>query len=389
MTIINVPNLAAGFAPDAPPTTLRWFRNGIAPPAPGAAKLADRLNLLMAQRMRQQFAKAAVYGQNSDFDSGTLADLTAYRFICFTGPLTTTIRFFWAMLPTSQTPASTPYAQVVMTGGLTGSGSVTTQPKVFFVRQGTESDAGSLFWLIQDVAVSPANFYRFEVHFVNGARPVSCSAWEVPKYTIDSNVTPNVIDPAPYFQGGPILDTNLTPIINAADDIWKSGHPLFWYCQDFPANSISTTSATAANPFDASTVPSATSGGYKISVPYSGSWSSSSVPVIFWCYAAIAAGGSGNLIFKDQNANILGTIPVINTTADWLSVTGNLTDSSGSPETTQVDVYLQSDGTHKLNVEAFGCFMHDGSDILTVPPLSWLGARPRYVGSVSEVMTAR
>lgn len=383
MSVIQLPAIASD--PELEQAfSLRWFRNGIGPPADGMRRLGEALDAVMGLRTRCLYARPQNYDPSGDFDSGTSADIVVSRFAVHTGPVTTKARARFCFLPVKgATPASPAYAQWVTTTGLSGSGTATSLARVYtpYATASGNLYASELFESEIAFALSPDTDYRFELHLVNKCRLVSCSVFEEPRSALDTDTDANAVEINGYVQGGPIRNDQVNDLITAADLIWRNGHPLFWWSHDLPGDVVTRVSATPANHFDQTvTAATTTTRGFPISVPYSGSLDSSNVPVVMWCYASVAA-GTGTVTYKDQGNATIGTINVTSSTADWYWTTGNLTDATLGADTSKVDVLIAGTGAAAISVYAFGCFMRATADanLSAVVPLSWMPHFPDQI----------
>jgi hypothetical protein len=362
VTIVAVQDLASAFPDGSPPPTLRYFRNGIAPPAPGGRALANQINSLLGRRLRPLCQYANVYGLHADFDSASTSDLTCHRFAFRTGPVTTSLRWQVAALPYLGSPSAADVTiYLALTPGLTGGGTATNTTLSIPHATATNLTADDLIWLTYEIAVAPDSFYRIEIHRSNLARMVSTSVFEVLQLSLDTATYGIVPDPTTYYENAPITQQQTEALILAADKIWRRGHPLGWWSADIPGDERTRTSATAANLWDQTVAaPTGTSPGWPVSVPYAGSLDSADVPVMFWAYAE-CVGGTGTVTFRDQNDVVLGTINPVGA-ATWYAVRGNLTDNTAGAQTTKVDVFFAGDATNACNVYAAGVFMDAADD---------------------------
>jgi len=376
--VSRVPVLAPGVAfPDSsPPRTLKSFRNGIGTPASGTRSLGDRLNSLLGARLRVLGSYSNVYGLHANFDSASTADLACHRFAFRVGPVTTKVRWNGAFLPVLGSPDPADVTCVLtLTTGLTGSGDAISTTLSLPQTNLSTSDlsADNLTWMQRDLDVTPDGFYRLEIHRTNLARMVSSSIYEIVPATLDTLSFDFVPDGPSYYQGAPITHPQFEDLMRAGDKVWRRGAQLGWWTIDLPGDERSRVSATPANLWDQTlAAPAATSPGWPVYRPYSGSLESSNVPVIFWVYADCVA-GTGTITLRDQNNVTLGTINPVDTAA-WYSVRCNLTDATLSFPTTKADVFFGGDGTNACKVYACGLFMDAGDDAIltsaTVAPMA-------------------
>lgn len=358
---ILIPSLANSGLFDNSRVTKRWFRNGQTPSAPIAKRLAENFNQAMAQRQRVVFGKANVLGLHADFDSATNTDTTTWRTAFHTGPMTRTIRArtLFLPLPTATSISGAPYAQWTLTTGLTGAGTSTVQTAMTVPGFSATSDftADELFSIEQEWSVSPDADYRIELHQVNRARPISASVYEMPRELLLTDQDPYAIDSSSIYQGGPIVQGPIEQMMQAAQELWRLGQPLFHWSIDLPGDVRTRTTNTARNMIDQTvTAASSTSPGWPVSVSYSGTLESSQVPVVMWAYASCPS-GTGALTWRDQANNVIGNIAPAGAAA-WYSTTGVLQDASSAAETTKVDVFFAGDGTHTTTVYAVGMFVY-------------------------------
>lgn len=371
MTVVAVQDFSTAFPAGSPPRTTRYERNGIAPPAIGPRQLANQLNTLLGRRLRPLAQYSNVYGLHADFDSASTSDLTCHRFAFRTGPVTSALRWQLAALPLLGSPTSSDVTiALTLTTGLTGGGTSTTTTLSFpHASTGATLTADDLNWQQAGILVEPDTYYRAELHRTNLARLVSSSLFEVMPVTMDTTIQTIACDASAFFNGGPITQAQIESLNLAADKVWRRGHPLGWWTTDLPGDERSRTSGTAANLWDQTiATPTSISPGWPVSVPYSGSLDSASVPVICWAYAE-CSGGTGAVTFRDQDNTTLATISPVGA-ATWYAVTGNLADNAQGAQTTKVDVFFAGDGTHACKVYAVGLFMDAGDDAVLSSPTS-------------------
>ena len=392
MTRLTVPNLATELAEGATPYTLRWFRHGIAPPGIAAKRLAEHCNLMLAQRCRVVFSHAGVYRADGNtggifegFDTESNSDLTTYRGAFHTGPVTTRLRVKFCLLPpdSETTATSSAYVQWTLMTGLTGTGNTVVQQQISVPTESGLTDDFQLheaFEASHTIDVSPDTNYRIELHQVNRIRVVSCSVYEEPRTSLDTDVDTAAVDTSTFSAATPITQQQFRDIMVAADKVWRVGQPLLQWTADVASAGTnlaheprSRTSATQANVLDQSyTAANASAPGYAVNVRYSGTLDSANVPTVFWAYASCVS-GTGTLTFRDQSDNVLATISPAGAAA-WYSTTGSLKDAAGSPQTTKVDVLFAGDAANACVVYAFGAFVHDGTTTLPASHLAtnWL-----------------
>jgi hypothetical protein len=373
MTVVATQDLASVFPAGDPPPTLKYFRNGIAPPAPGGRALANQINALLGRRLRPLGQYCNVYGLHADFDSASTSDLACHRFAFRTGPTTTSVRWQVGALPYIGTPSAADVTiYLTLTSGITSGGTATTTTISVPYSTATDLTADDLVWLNSEISVSPDSYYRAEVHRTNLARMVSSSLFELQQLTLDTDTHTIASDPGTFYEGGPITQQQIETLMLAADKLWRRGHPLGWWTTDIPGDERSRTSATAANLWDQTvSAPTSTSPGWPVSVPYAGSLDSANVPVIFWAYADCVA-GTGAVTFRDQNNVTLGTISPVGA-ATWYAVRGNLTDNTDGAQTTKVDVFFAGDATNACKVYAAGVFMDAADDAILSSSASTVG----------------
>jgi hypothetical protein len=70
MPVIPVTNLSSELPEGATPITLRWFRHGVEPSGIAVKRLAEHLNILMAQRGRTVLCHSGVFRQDANAGSG-------------------------------------------------------------------------------------------------------------------------------------------------------------------------------------------------------------------------------------------------------------------------------------------------------------------------------
>lgn len=392
MSGIALPPLATAFDSDTPPASLRWFRNGIAPPATGALNLSQRLNLVMGQRVRCLFTRTF---QDADFDptGGTTTDTIIARFAAHTGPVGGAITVRFLMLPTSATITGPAFLQLVLYPELAGATTPITLLPLSIGPQGTTSGYSNEFDVSFSFGAGSSHAFRYELHTTNSVRPVSVAAYEIPVQTLDTVVTPESVDPAPFVQGQPITTAGFTDMIKAADDIWKLGKPLLSFSAK-PGSEPSISSATPSNFVDQlikepSTDPGEMTPYFPVNVQYSSTIDDTSVPVVFWAYAECPS-GTGAIQFIDHvTATVYATLTVSGTAA-WYSFSGHLIDDGATPasSTTGIEIYINGDATHTLKLYACGVYIHDGSDVQNVPAHSWSPVSPHYIGYRTEVISS-
>lgn len=341
--------------------TKRWFRNGVAPPGPASKRLGDGLNVLLARRGRVLFSKRNTYALHSNFDSADNSDLTTWRGAFHTGPTTRKVRMRMVLLPLpgDVVISTDAYVQWTLRTGLTGAGVATTQARI--VDAGLSSSASftadETYTVEQEWEVAADAHYRVELHQVNRARPLSAVIYEVPRTELQTDQDPGV-DVSSIYVNGPIVRGPLDAMMEAADLIWRIGHPLGAWCTDLPADVLARTLTTLRNAFDQTvTAPSSTSPGWPIEVPYSGSLESGEVPVVLWAYASCVS-GTGTIEWRDQDDNVIGSVAPAGAAA-WYATTGVLGDAAAAVPTTKIDPFIAGDATHALNVYAAGLFMHE------------------------------
>jgi hypothetical protein len=347
------------------------------------ASLADRLNILMAQRMRVLFSHSS-----TDVNNASTGNLVAYRAVFRTGPCTTSVRTHFVILPTSTAPVAVPFIQLILYDSATGASTSVAQAAQYVSARGSTANFNDLFDVEQEFSVGPQQAYHIEIRLSDPVRLVSACVFEVSVTSLDTATTPTAVDPSPFVAGGPITDASIASIINAADKIWKYGHQLGAWTADLPGDEVTTTSATAANWSLGGAAATATTIGFQVNVPYSGTLDDASVPTVFWCYAGYSGAGAGTVDFRDQANNVLATIAVAGGPT-WYAVNASVKDASGTPQTTKVDIFVKSDGANALKLYAAGFYMGSNADILNVPPLSWLPKNPRYIGYTFEVITSQ
>lgn len=340
--------------------TKRWFRNGVAPPGPASKRLGDSLNVLMARRGRILFSKRNTYALHANFDSATNSDITTWRGAFHTGPTTRKVRMRMVLLPLpgDVVISTDAYVQWTLRTGLTGAGVATVQASI--IDAGLSSSASFTadegYTVEQEWEVAADAHYRVELHQVNRARPLSAVIYEVPRTELQTDQDPGV-DVSSIYVSGPIVRGPLDAMMQAADLVWRIGHPLGAWCTDLPADVLARTLATLRNAFDQTvTAPSSTSPGWPINVPYSGSLESGEVPVVLWAYASCVS-GTGTIEWRDQDDNVIGSVAPAGAAA-WYATTGVLGDATAAEPTTQIDPFIAGDATNALNVFALGMFMH-------------------------------
>lgn len=388
MATLTVSDLSTVFPDASPPRTLKYFRNGIAPPASGGVQVARQLNTLIARRLRPMLAYSNVYGLHANFDSASTSDLACHRAAFRTGPTTTQLRWNGAFLPFLGSPSAADVtAYVTLTTGLTGSGTdTTTTLSIPYRSSGNNLSTDDLMWLSAVFDVEPDSYYRITLHRTNLARLVSTTIYEVVSFSLETDDYSYLIDPTSIYAGGAITQQQAEAFMLAADKVWRrGGHPLGWWTIDIPGDERSRTSATAANLWDQTvSAPTTTSPGWPTSVPYSGSLDSANVPVVFWCYAD-CVGGTGTVTFRDSSNTVLATINPVGA-ATWYSTTGNLTDNTAGAMTSKVDVFFGGDGTNACKVYAAGMFMDVADDPwLTEAAVEFIPDTSGTISAVSKV----
>lgn len=369
MPIVPVSNLATELPEGATPFTLRWFRNGVEPSGIAARRLAEHLNVLLAQRQRA-WAHSGTFrvdtntgGTFEGFDTETNSDIVTYRLAFRTGPVTRRLRVKFALLtPDSETTATaTPYVQWVLETGLTGSGSTTNADRVYLSTISALTDQFTLNELVEGeciLDVASSSEYRMVLHQVNRIRVVSCTIYEEPRTSLDTSGDAAAVDTTQFVQGRPITGAQIADLYVAAEKVWSEGQPLAWWTADVASAGTnlaheprSRTSATQANVLDQTyTAVNASAPGFFTVVPYSGTLDSANVPAVFWAYASCVS-GTGTITFRDQAGTVLATITPAGAAA-WYAVEGNLTEN-----TTKVDVLFAGDATNTTVVHAFGAYL--------------------------------
>lgn len=333
---------------------LAYARNGVIPSAWASAKAARMLNSLLA-RGRVLFSKT--WPSTVSYDANTTTDATTSLFACHTGPLASKVRVAYVVQePGGAFATGDSYAYWVTETGLTGAGSSTTRAKVYNARSGSTAVTSTLRVLWQEFSISADTDYRFALHQSNRFNLQTVTVYEIPRTVLLSSES-SFVEVAPFYHPGFILDGSIAGLVSGAEKLWKrGGHPIFQWSRDGTAY-VTRTTNTAANLLDQTvTTVSANSPGWPVSVPYSGTLSTTTVPCIAWCYALTNA-GTGTIEIKNQAGTVLATFSV-GSANTWQSTTLNLTDAGGT-QTTKLDVHITGPGGgNTLSVAGVGVFMY-------------------------------
>jgi hypothetical protein len=182
---------------------------------------------------------------------------------------------------------------------------------------------------------------------------LSASAYEMHVGEVDTT-DGQVADTGLFADGADITDAQHKRLCaEGPHALWKGNAThLFTLVPDAIDGTWSTASSTETNMVSASTTVSDATIGYKPNVQFLDPVHTSNVAVVFAAHCSVSA-GTGTIKLKDGSGTI-ATLSPTNTSADWVTTTGNL---SGSSSSHKVDVHFACTGG-TLTVRSVVCYVY-------------------------------
>lgn len=349
--------VVVGTTPDWRIRFARFARNGFAPNAEYAIKLADETNKIVRWRLKEVYRFAMPIGNLWKPAAG--ADVTVGRFAFHSSPYAKNM-FVWIWgAQAVSTGAVNPRVRVrIETGAPTTVGdaevstgyvstTVSDVPANFRVRQRSVIDTSTGL-----IATIPADTDLYgTVDELEGGIMVACSVYEMAlDPTTDNGYASNN-----FGVHSPIFDEDRSDIVTALRNMWKHGaaHLINWSRDGGTSRTNSTT--TARNLIDdTSTAVSTSTPGWTLDLSNCSTIrrASTGVPVTWKVYATRTV-SNGTVTLKDSGGAAVLTISVTGG-AGWYSTTGNLPASSA-----KYDVHYAAGVGGTLQVDSFSLYQYE------------------------------
>lgn len=339
MSVVRNRTTAGGYATQA---NIAAFANGL------LGRVAKKV--LFSQNIAEDMTQSSVVGT---WIWGTYAGHTS--------PAATRARFEVVMIPGDTGSSPLVPMKVVLTQetGLTGAGSSSTAATLHRSELGSGSRPASWSTSYVDFDIDPDQDYRWTVTALDGARPITCSLYELPIDYVDPASVTGAVDSTLISTQLAVTDESIEDILVCVDKLWRRSGPRLFSKSNPVATSGGIgggrTTASYANVFDQSvTTVSSTSPGFPVRLQYHHSLDSTDVPVRFWVRGRCVS-GSGDVRFFDAAGNTLATITVSGTTTVDYTADAVM---NGTNSTDKIDIHFKGDGTHQLEIGSICAWRH-------------------------------
>ncbi len=318
-----MPRVPVDRAPSAYLAHDKLGRNAALPDAESMVRLATRTNAILGRRFKRLWSKNGP-GQTSYMAAGSA---TTWRGVFHTSPNVRSVRVQVIHQCAGVNPAlgTDHYYQFTVGGVAQRRRNVGTdgydQSTASFLDH-LRYDTGT-FYDGAGNQLAGNTQYEFSLTVNDGCRIVGVTIYECRALSLDTD-TQTAVRYDTMAVGTPVLASHLEDLHNGAWLAWQKQGPVHvaWSTED--TGPPVRTGATYENVIDGATTGyAATAAGQWAYMDGHGSFSSATVPCVFWCHANTDVGATGRVRFIGSGG-VLATITGIGTTAQIYTVTATV-----------------------------------------------------------------